>query len=179
MTNTENPNLKNPVGESDYIEGNKDAKITLVEYGDYECPHCQKADKIIKKIQAEMGDDLRFVFRNFPLEQSHPHALHAAESAEIAGAEGKFWEMHDKIFANQQNLADEDLAAYAEEIGLDKENFSEKLESGEFEEKVREDFENGVMSGVNGTPTFFINGSRFNGSYNYDDLLEAIRSAEA
>ncbi len=168
--------LSVPVGDDDYSQGSKDAKITLVEYGDYECPYCGKAYPIVKKIQAEMGDDLKFVFRNFPITQSHPHALHAAEAAEIAGKQGKFWEMHDALYENQKALDDESLKKYAEKIGLDAENFAADLENGTYEEKVRTDFMNGVESGVNGTPSFFINGTRFDGSWEYEDLLEALKN---
>ena len=177
MANNENPELTVPVGADDHAEGSENARVTLVEYGDYECPHCGTAYEIVKKIQKEMGDDLRFVFRNFPLQQSHPHAEHAAEAAEIAAKDGKFWEMHDALFENQNALDDESLKSYAEELGLDAEKFSEDLESGKFEEKVQTDFMSGVESGVNGTPSFFINGVRHNGSFDYESLLEALENA--
>lgn len=179
MANNENSTLTIPVGAEDHAEGSEKAAVTLVEYGDYECPHCETAYKIVKKIQKEMGDDLRFVFRNFPLQQSHPHAENAAEAAEIAAADGKFWEMHDALFENQNALDDESLKSYAEEIGLDAEKFGEDLQGGKFEEKVQADFMSGVESGVNGTPSFFINGVRFNGSFDYENLLEALENAES
>lgn len=177
MANNENPELTVPVGTDDHAEGSENAQVTLVEYGDYECPHCGTAYEIVKKIQKEMGDDLRFVFRNFPLQQSHPHAEHAAEAAEIAAQDGKFWEMHDQLYENQNALDDESLKSYAKEIGLNAEKFAEDLESGKFEEKVQNDFMSGVESGVNGTPSFFINGVRFNGSFDYETLLEALKNA--
>ncbi len=177
MANNENPTLTVPVGAEDHIEGAENSEVTLVEYGDYECPYCGDAYKIVKKIQKEMGDKLRFVFRNFPLKQSHPNAEHAAEAAEIAAADGKFWEMHDILYENQNALDDENLKTYAEEIGLDAEKFGADLESGKFEEKVQKDFMSGVESGVNGTPSFFINGVRFNGSFDYKSLLDALENA--
>lgn len=169
--------LSVPVGENDYSAGSKDATVTLVEYGDYECPHCGRAYSIIKKVQETMGDKLRFVFRNFPLTQVHPNALHAAEAAEIAGKHNKYWEMHDVLFENQDALDDESLKTYAEQIELDAEKFAEELENDIFEEKVRADFMGGVESGVNGTPTFFINGARFDQSWDYESLLEALENA--
>ena len=179
MPNNENPQLSVPVSGKDHAEGSENAQVTLVEYGDYECPYCGEAYKIVKKIQEQMGEKLRFVFRNFPLAQSHPHAMHAAEAAEIAAENGKFWEMHDALYENQNALDDASLKSYAKEIGLNAGKFSEDLESGKFEEKVQADFMSGVESGVNGTPTFFINGARHNGSFDYENLLEALENAES
>ena len=176
MPNNENPQSSVSVS-GDHAQGSENAKVTLVEYGDYECPHCGTAYEIVKKIQNEMGDKLRFVFRNFPLRQSHPHAEHAAEASEIAAQDGKFWEMHDLLYENQNALDDESLKKYAEQIGLDREKFAEDLESGKFEEKVQKDFMSGVESGVNGTPSFFINGVRHNGSFDYESLLEALKNS--
>ncbi|MGI8468188.1 MAG: DsbA family protein, partial [Pyrinomonadaceae bacterium] len=151
--------------------------VTLVEYGDYECSYCGKAYPIIKKVQEKMGDKLRFVFRNFPLTQAHPNALHAAEAAEVAASQGKFWEMHDILYENQDALDDESLTTYAEKIGLDAKKFTEDLQNDTFEEKVRADFMNGVESGVNGTPTFFIDGTRYNGGWEYENLLDALENS--
>jgi protein-disulfide isomerase len=178
MPRTETPELTIPVGENDHIQGSGDAAVTLVEYGDYECPHCGRAYWIVKKVQEKMGDRLRFVFRNFPLTQTHPHALRAAQAAEIAAVQDKFWEMHDRLYENQNALDDESLIAYAEEIGLDGEKFTEDLRSDAFEKKVRADFMGGVESGVNGTPTFFINGVRFNQSWDYETLLDALERGQ-
>jgi len=169
--------LSVPVGPEDHAQGAEEAAVTLVEYGDYECPHCGRAYPIVKKVQEKLGDRLRFVFRNFPLTQAHPHALKAAEAAEAAADQGKFWEMHDALFENQTALDDDSLKSYAAEIGLDTEKFAEDLDTDKFEEKVREDFMNGVESGVNGTPTFFINGVRFDESWDEESLLEALESA--
>ena len=172
----ETSELTVPVGANDHAQGADDAPVTLVEYGDYECPHCGAAYPIVKKVQKRMGARLRFVFRNFPLTQAHPHARHAAGAAESAGAQGKFWEMHDTLYENQHALDDESLTAYAEKIGLDAEKFTEDLRSDSVEERIRADFMGGVESGVNGTPTFFINGTRFNESWDYETLLKALEA---
>lgn len=178
MPETEAPELTVPVSENDHIQGAEKGSVTLVEYGDYECPHCGRAYWIIKKVQEKMGDRLRFVFRHFPLTQAHPHALHAAEAAEVAATQDKFWEMHDRLFENQNALDDESLIGYAKDTGLDVEKFREDLRSDKFEEKVRADFMSGIESGVNGTPTFFINGVRFNQSWDYETLLEALERGQ-
>lgn len=176
MSNTETPELTVAVGENDHMQGSDGARVTLVEYGDYECPHCGRAYPIVKKVQAKMGDRLRFVFRNFPLTQAHPNALHAAEATEIAAKQGKFWEMHDLLYENQDALGDESLIAYAEQLGLDVEKFKKDLRNDTFEEKVRGDFMGGVESGVNGTPTFFINGVRFDQAWDEETLLKALEA---
>src|SRR5207248_5368317 len=129
-----------PVGEGDHAQGPADAPVTLVEYGDYECPYCGMAYPIVKQVQAHFGDRLRFVFRNFPLANIHPHAEHAAEAAEAAGAQGKFWPMHDRIFEHQKRLPDEDLRAYAAAEGLDADRFAVDLSGHRFAERVRADF---------------------------------------
>ena len=170
--------LHPPVTEHDHTAGPDDAPITLVEYGDYECPYCGMAYPIVKDIQRRLGDQLRFVFRNFPLRESHPHAEHAAEAAESAGAQGKFWEMHDIIYEHQQALEDEDLLAYAEAIGADPGRVAEDLINGTYVKRVRDDFRSGVRSGVNGTPTFFVNGERYNGPWaDAVQFLRALREA--
>lgn len=167
-----------PVGTRDHSAGSHTAPITLVEYGDYECPHCGAAYPIVKELQRVLGDRLRFVFRNFPLTQIHPHAEHAAESAEAAGAQGKFWEMHDWLFEHQRHLADAQLVRAAEAVGLDAARFQRELEEGIHQARVREDFMSGVRSGVNGTPTFFINGQRHDASFDTDTLLAALEAAD-
>jgi protein-disulfide isomerase len=157
--------LNPPVSERDHSAGPGDAPVTLVEYGDYECPYCGMAHPIVQSIQRKLGDQLRFVFRNFPLREAHPHAQHAAEAAESAGAQGKFWEMHDIIFEHQDALEDLDLIRYAEKIGIDPDRVADDLANKTYVKRVREDFRSGVRSGVNGTPTFFINGERYNGPW--------------
>jgi protein-disulfide isomerase len=167
-----------PVDEDrDHVQGPADAAVTLVEYGDYECPYCGAAYPIVKEVQARMGDRLRFVFRNFPITTSHPHAEQAAESAEAAAAQERFWEMHDVLYENQRHLEDEDLRAYAEQVGLDVERFGKELAEHVHAARVREDFMSGVRSGVNGTPTFYINGARHDDSYELEVLLAALESA--
>jgi protein-disulfide isomerase len=171
-----------PVGERDHIQGAAGAPITLVEYGDYECPHCGRAYPIIKRIQERLGPNLRFVFRNFPLREIHPHALHAAEAAESVGEHGgaeAYWAMHDLIFEHQREgsaaLGDAGLARLAAKAGVDGNLVLADLESSRNEPRVKEDFMSGVRSGVNGTPTFFINGVRYDDSWDEETLLEALQ----
>ena len=163
--------------ERDHVQGSPDAPLTLVEYGDYECPYCGAAYPIVKEVQTRLGERLRFVFRNFPITTSHPHAEHAAEAAEAAAAQGRFWEMHDHLYEHQRNLEDTDLHAYAEQVGLDVGRFDEELARHAYADRVHEDFMSGVHSGVNGTPTFYINGKRHDSSYDIDTLLTALESA--
>jgi protein-disulfide isomerase len=170
--------LTPPVGAQDQAAGPDDAPVTLVEYGDYECPYCGMAYPIVKRAQQELGNQLRFVFRNFPLAEAHPHARLAAQAAEAAAAQGKFWEMHDMLFENQTALEPDDLVGYAKSIGLDITRFERDLEAGTFAKKVRDDFRSGVRSGVNGTPTFFVNGKRYEGSWaNEEAFIGALRNA--
>jgi protein-disulfide isomerase len=166
-----------PVGPRDHAQGPADAPVTLVEYGDYECPHCGRAYPIIKEVQRRLGAKLRFVFRNFPLSESHPHAQHAAEAAEGAAAGGKFWEMHDTLYEHQDALDDASLVGYAAALGLDAKTFEQALRAHTQKPRVREDFMSGVRSGVNGTPTFFINGVRFDDSWDPDTLTKALKAA--
>jgi protein-disulfide isomerase len=167
-----------PVSEDrDHIQGRAEAAVTLVEYGDYECPYCGAAYPIIKEVQERMGERLRFVFRNFPITTSHPHAELAAEAAEAAAAQDRFWEMHDLLYENQQRLGEEDLRAYADQLGLEVEPFDQELAEHVHAERVHEDFMSGVRSGVNGTPTFYINGLRYDDSYELETLLAALERA--
>ena len=166
-----------PRPKHDHIQGSLDAPIALVEYGDYECPYCGQAYPIVKVIQERLGGRLRFAFRNFPLTNSHPHAEHAAEAAEAAGAQAKFWEMHDMLYENQEALDDENLAQYAEALGLDARRLISDVLSGAHMARVREDFRSGARGGVNGTPTFFINGVRHDDAPSFDALLAALVNA--
>jgi protein-disulfide isomerase len=168
--------LKVAVTSKDHAQGDPEAPVTLVEYGDYECPHCGRAYPIVKQLQKHFGKRLRFVFRNFPLNQSHPHAEGAAESAEFAAAHRKFWQMHDLLFENQERLSDVLYLEIAKSLGLEALDLRKALETSEFAERVRSDFTGGVHSGVNGTPTFFVNGKRHDASFAYEDLTEAINS---
>ena len=163
--------------DRDHIQGPADAAVTLVEYGDYECPYCGAAYPIVKELQARMGDRLRFVFRNFPISTSHPHAEQAAEAAEAGAAQGRFWEMHDLLYENQTQLRDQDLHAYAEQLGIDVERFDKDLAEHVHAPRVREDFMSGVRSGVNGTPSFYVNGARHDDSYDFETLLAALERA--
>jgi protein-disulfide isomerase len=167
--------LKPEIGPADQTQGNEQAAIKLVEYGDYQCPHCGTAYSIIKEIQSTFGDQILFVFRNFPLQESHRYANIAAQAAEAASKQGMFWEMHDAIFENQQQLNEDFIETLAEKLGLDMEQFEEDLNSEEISNKVEDDFESGVRSGVNGTPSFFINGSKFDGGA--EDLLQVLKES--
>jgi len=174
MTTVSTAQLTPPVSKRDHTVGPASAAITLVEYGDYECPHCGAAHPTVKEIRRRLGNGLRFAFRHFPLSRIHPHAERAAEAAEAAAAQGKFWQMHDQLFEHQDALDDEYLLAYAAAIGLDVDEFAREMALGVHAPRVREDFLSGVRSGVNGTPTFFINGHRHDGSYDVQTLLAAI-----
>jgi protein-disulfide isomerase len=171
----ERPRLTVPVGERDHVLGPATAPVTLVEYGDYECPFCGAAHATLEQVRQVMGNDLRFVYRHFPLTQIHPHAYQAAEAAEATGAQGRFWEMHDLLFENQDRLGLRDLIGYAGALGLDLERFVTELRGHAYVNRLREDFLSGVRSGVNGTPTFFVNGVRHDGGYDLEALLEALR----
>ncbi len=168
--------LKPPVSEKDHLQGNRAAPIELLEYGDYQCPHCGRAYPIVKDIQQKMGDKLKFVFRNFPLAEMHPDATSAAIAAEAAAEQGKFWEMHDILFEHQSRLDDSSLIKYAEKIGLDLKKFEQDFDRQEIQDKVTDDFESGARSGVNGTPTFFINGKKYSDSWEEGVLLEYLQS---
>jgi protein-disulfide isomerase len=176
--------LTPPVAESDHISGPDGAPLTVVEYGDFECPHCGRAYPILKAIKQQLGTRVRFVFRHFPLTEIHPHAEHAAEMAESAATQGKFWEMHDTLFDHQDALDDDALVSYAAALGLDARSVAQDLASGRFAQVVRDNFRSGVRSGVNGTPTFFLNGERYDGPW-FDeeqfarDLREAADEAES
>jgi protein-disulfide isomerase len=170
-----------PITPHDHVRGPASAPVTLVEYGDYQCPYCGMAHPIVKQVQKQFEQSLRFCFRHFPLTQIHPFAETAAETAEFAGAHGKFWEMHDGIYVNQDKLNHGGFAlpllmALAEALGLSPAELRDALANGEYAPKVRSDFIGGVRSGVNGTPTFFINGRRHDGTFEYADLVAAIES---
>lgn len=168
-----------PVPDRDHIQGPIDAPIALLEYGDYECPYCGEAYPIVKAIQKRLGNRLCFAFRNFPLVNSHPHSEHAAEAAEAADAQGRFWEMHDLLYENQEALEDEDLARYASTLGLDAERVLSEVVAGAHAARLKEDFRSGARLDVNGTPSFFINGVRYDGSLDVEDLLAALAEGRA
>jgi protein-disulfide isomerase len=169
--------LKVPVTPADHSQGSDKAEVTLVEYGDYECPYCGRAYPIVKQVQKHFGERLRFVFRNFPLAEMHPHAETAAETAEFADSKGQFWAMHDSLYENQESFSKEFFLALAQELSLPPTELREALERGDFRPRIRSDFQGGVRSGVNGTPTFFINGRRHDGPFEFESLVSAIELA--
>jgi protein-disulfide isomerase len=166
--------LTPPVSSEDHSLGPEQATVTLVEYADYECPYCGEAAHIVADIREQLGDRVRFVFRNFPLIDTHPHALQAAEAAEAAGLQGRFWEMHDLLFEHQRRLDPAHLAQYARQIGLDLDKFERDMAEHTTYSRIEADLESGERSGVDQTPSFFINGERFEGDWESDDLLGAL-----
>ena len=162
--------------EVDHIRGPDDAPVTIVEYGDFECPYCGRAEPVIRDLAATVGEDLRFVFRHLPLIEVHEHALLAGEAAEAAAEQGKFWEMYDLLFANQGSLDAESVNGYARSLGLDMERFTRGLDNRRHALRVERDVESAVMSSVAGTPTFFINGRRYYGRLNREAFVEAVRA---
>ncbi len=175
MATADSPTLKPPVGDRDHIRGPADAPVTLVEYGDYECPHCRQVAPIVEELQARFGDRLRYVFRHFPLTTAHPHAQMAAEAAEAAAAQGKFWEMHDLLFEYTDPLTRQQLVRFARELDLDVARFERELDEEVHAERVSQDFLGGVRSGANGTPAFFLNGVRYDGPWDLDSLVSEVR----
>jgi len=174
--------LRPAVSEHDHAAGRADAPLTLVEYGDYQCPHCAAADPVVRAVQSAFTDELRFVFRNFPLTEMHPAAEPAAEFAESAALQGKFWEAHDAIFAwSRENgpasLGLEAFESIALGLDLDPRQIERDVSSHRHLERIKSDFNSGVRSGVNGTPTFFINGQRFDGAPSVKDLSAALKAA--
>jgi protein-disulfide isomerase len=182
---TEQGSLRPPVGPEDHTIGDPGAPVTLVEYGDFQCPHCQRAHTLLPGVRRALGARLRYVFRNFPLTEIHPDALHAAEAAESVAAlagEDAYWKMHDAIYDHQRDsddaLDDDHLLRYAESAGASPKDVARDLESDAYEPRVKADFMSGVRSGVNGTPTFFINGRRFEGEWtNASSFIAALEEA--
>jgi protein-disulfide isomerase len=166
--------LHPPVGTQDHIQGKNTATITLTEYGDYQCPFCGRAYPIVKKLQKKFGSRLRFVFRNFPLQESHPDAYHAALAAEAAALQGKFWEMHDMLYENQPALDLESLSRYSGTLGLDLKRFRKDFESEKLQLRVDNDLETGLRSGVNGTPSFYINEEKYNGDWRFEPFSNVL-----
>lgn len=163
-----------PITSHDHAQGKTNAPWNLVEYGDYQCPSCGDAYPIVKQLQQHFGDQLRFVFRNFPLEM-HPYAQHAAEAAEFAAAHGKFWEMHDLLFENQANLKDASLLKLAVSLRLSSDHLKHALHDGTYATRVKADLDTGIAANVEGTPAFYINGHRHDGSYDLESMVEAIK----
>ena len=172
------PHLTLPVGERDHAEGPADARVVLVEYGDYQCPYCGAAYPVVKRVQEELGNALRFVFRNFPITNAHPQAQWAAETAEAAASQGKFWPMHDFLFEHQRLFGDDaPFAQYETKLGLDAVRIGREVAGHAHLARIEEDFMSGVRSGVNGTPTFFINGTRYDGPAEFESMVEGLRGA--
>jgi protein-disulfide isomerase len=167
-----------PVGERDHVSGPADAPVTLVEYGDFECPYCGQAEPVVRELLRDFGD-VRYVWRHLPLNDVHPRAQLAAEAAEAAAGQGAFWEMHDLLLGNQGALRLPDLIGYAEQLGLDIERFTNALRAHAGAARVAEDVDSADLSGVSGTPTFFINGRRHYGAYDIATLSAAVRVAGA
>jgi formate-nitrite transporter family protein len=169
--------LSPPVGERDHVTGPPNARVTLVEYGDFECPHCGALHPIVGAARKAFGGNLRFVFRHFPLRSSHPHALAAAKAAEAAAEQGRFWEMYDRLYQRQSELTDPDLERHARELGLDVERFRRSLGERAHEERIRQDLASASASGARGTPSLFLNGERYDGPLERDAIFAALARA--
>jgi len=172
--------LRPPFSEKDHYQGDLHAPLELVEYGDYQCPYCGRAYPIIKRIQSKLGKDLRFVFRNFPLTDAHPQAYTAALAAEAAGRQDVYWKMHDLLYEKQESMSGQRFfSELATTLGLDIAKFEADLQDPAIANKVDEDFESGVRSGVNGTPGFFINGLRYDGDWDEESLIASLKKTLA
>lgn len=167
--------LSAPVTERDHVRGSLEAPTIIVEYGDYECPDCGRAHWVVKELLEEVGDEVAFVFRNFPVVDAHPRAESAAEALEAAAGQGRFWEMHDWLYEHQHTLDSVDLEGHAQAIGLDVDLWKQNLRDGAYRARVREDLETGRASGVSGTPTFFVNGTLYRGDHDLESMRAAIR----
>jgi protein-disulfide isomerase len=166
--------LRPSISDKDHVQGNENAFIELVEYGDFQCPYCGSAYPIVKRIQEILGDKLKFIFRNFPLKNVHPQAMSTAIAAEAASLQENYWPMHDIIFENQKRLNWTSLLKYARDIELDLDQFVDDIERPSLQKKVEADLESGLRSGVNATPTFFINGEKYNRNWEGGYLLDYI-----
>ena len=179
MSNGEIVRLKNAVSDRDHVTGPQSAPVTLVEYGNFECIHCGRAYPVIKELQKLLGDNLRFVFRHFPTVRTHPHSLRAAEAAEAARPQEKFWKMHDEMFTHQQALEDQDLSRYAKRTGLDAATFTRDMAEHTFLKQIEADYNRSLFDEhVTGTPTFYINEVRYTGAADVESLLVAIKQAD-
>lgn len=179
MFDPETVKLKNEVNDEDHVAGPASAVVTLLEYGNFECIHCGQAYPIIKEVRKLLSNDLRFVFRHFPIEQTHPHSVRAAEAAEAASAQGKFWEMHDELFTHQAALDDRDLMRYARRIGLDLYKFSQAMSQNVFLPQIQASYQHSLFDEhITGTPTLYLNGTRYTGATDLQTLLEAIKESD-
>jgi protein-disulfide isomerase len=171
--------LAEPVDpERDHIRGPDEGPVTLVEYGDFECPYCGRAEPVIRELLADFGE-LRYVWRHLPLPDVHPHAELAAEASEAADAQGAFWEMHGRLFDHQDELTAPELVEHAEALGLDMDRFTADLRTHKRAGRIAADVDSADLSGVTGTPTFFVNGRRYVGAYDIENLSAAVRAAKA
>ena len=177
MTRRKESGSLEPVGARDHARGPEGAPVTLVKYGDYECPYCGQLHPVLKELQERTGERMRFVFRHFPLDSAHPRARRAALAAEAAASQGRFWEMHDLLYENQDELGEEDLTRYAAELGLDLRRFEEDLANDHLAWRIEEDRLGGERAGVGGTPALFVNGVRYAGPMDLDGLLAAVEEA--
>ncbi len=168
--------LRVPVSQEDWGRGPADASVTLVEYGDYECPACQRAYVEVEKLLTAERGNVKFVYRHFPLMSTHPQAMAAALAAEASGRQGKFWEMHSKLYESRGQIGDERIRGYAQELRLDMDRFAQDIKSKEIEANIRQERLAGARSGVNGTPTFFVKGSRYDGDFTYEALSTAVQT---
>ncbi len=176
-TNSTYSDLEVPISDTDHIEGSPSAAVTLTEYGDFGCRFCGEADQVVKRLQARFGVSLRFVFRHNPRGELHPNARITAEASEAAALQGKFWEMHDILFAHPHALAEADMSTYAKELGLDVQQFGADLHSPAIAKRVRDDEIGGIRSYIISTPTFFVNGARFHGTPSFEELAATISAA--
>jgi len=179
MSTPEAVKLKNPVTERDHTSGSATAPVTLLEYGNFECIYCGRVYPVIKQVQNLLGDNLRFVFRHFPTVQTHPHSLRAAEAAEAAASQQKFWQMHDELFSHQAALEDRDLSRYAKRIGLNLERFSDDMTEHSFLQQIEADYQRSLFDEhITGTPTLYLNDVRYTGATDFEGLLHAIKLAD-
>ena len=169
--------LLDPVGPTDHTRGPDHAPVVIVEYGDFECPNCKQAAPAVKLLLERYTGKVRFAYRHFPLEDVHPHALMAAEAAECAGAQGKFWEMHELLFANQDHLKPKQLHDFAEQLGLDMARYTAEMDDEVYRQRIREHLDSGSRSGVRGTPGFFVNGAIQDVSFGMRGLFNATEAA--
>jgi protein-disulfide isomerase len=168
--------LSEPVSAMDHVRGPEHAQVTLVEYGDFECPNCKQAAPAIKLLLERFAEQVRFAFRHFPLEEVHPHALMAAQAAECAGGQGQFWPMHDLLFENQLHLKLNQLHGYAERLPIDMARYTAEMDDQVYLQRIREHQRSGRDSGVRGTPTFFVNGRIHDVSFGLHSLFDAVQA---
>jgi protein-disulfide isomerase len=171
--------LTPPLDEVDHVRGDSGAELELVMFGDFQCPFCLGAQSVLRRVRERLGDRLRFGFRHLPIPEKHPLALIAAEASEAAADQGKFWEYHDALYAEQPKLSRETMLRIATDLGLDADRVAAELDSGVHLPRIERDLASAAASGATGTPTFFVNGSRFFGAYDASSLVEALEASTA